>query len=1560
MASYGFNSDQIAKLEADNRELITLQKQPAKPKKLERADVDLRGEAESVAMGLLEAHGILAEQYFADAFRTAQVMALQPGSTKSKNGKTYTLNENHRWTVEKDSPGQQQLFDSPKRDPGYYDQLKKQIQAAHDTTGEERKPSPADSVDLIKKHPLDKQTNQLKKKYPGLSSRFSIHNSTIGSVLTFKELPELHADYYEDKDINGKQAKRFVYDLKQYAKKIDHKIEIKATTEEQKKFWESQGFAELKDSKAHWSNTHEYDPANKGMFVGTSFLPEGWNKIAKPQSEPRQFPLPLKSKDWHFYLNRHKITPEQIENALKKIIPLLEIDGLESYEKLKSEAERQDEHSRYKILKSTESKALRNYLDESGDKELRLKGRYGHGRNGLTESAGKLTLFHNFLRVLGGKKPLDKKALDKIKDDALEQLDDTHAEMRGPMPAHLDYDNFYLLLRHKFAELDNQVVAMSLQPGSRKTEDGKEYVFNRNSRWERADKDQGQKRATKRDQVGANSELYQPGQFISTVDKPKKKRDARIAAAKERKQEVAPYTWEKPPSAYHTSIFRHYAGTALARSGDELVVYQPFKAKNPELDWDKIQALADKYNQGDRWFQTEQNLADQAADEAATDGENARKQYAANVVKTDGGETSFRMAFTPRDFIPYKPKPNTKNSDYIGLPGTPSAGFVPDMEFLKSRPGLNKKTKAGSRFLSDLAALTGTVGISDHPVGERVNVRIDIPTFNNTGKYVVTMHEPGARVAAVIGYTPAIRMKNIKLMNQELTAVKIMEGVNKTTVAAAEGEVVLFEMPSEDELNREWIPVGYNPQHAVFYYDKRTGREVRKGGESISIGNTIFIKNPEYGDRDTANNPYDVRYGSIRGDETKAATTKDIQKFLNQLNEERFKRVEKRESEAEHNLRLSIQIGTTKIEDGKQYVLNENSRWERKQQGLFGETYAPKAKTKKELPELAKRTIQPVPQVPRDAKETGKGWVDYKTKKELAQWQLRNRLNTLNDLAGAGKLEKIEGGRDPRILISRRLKYGRPVDMVRKLLSPVYLSGSWSPSVSKVARQQGQQIGMLITPDTKSNIKHLSLDVDEGSPEYIAVDNGVFGGNFDSEKFLALLDNLAEKQVQDITLFVTAPDSFDRASMTGDAAETIKNFSAWSKQIRQRGFPAAMVAQDGLEYELENMPWDDIDVLFIGGSDQFKLGKFTGEQKTKWEKIWKEARRRGVPVHVGRVNSLSRLKFAEKREFDSADGNFIKHGPDINAPKVAAWLKKLADKEAMDRSRANRVQGKFTDEYGEPIAMALQPGMTKSVQGKTYVLNQNHRWTLRSQGGLFGDDYEPGKWTPEEHEKLTGEKKGKAPAPKERQEEMFDRGKKEDLPGQSLLFEDDDGVARKPSESERSLAAAEGDTAYHRKARKVVASHYLATAASFFDFQSKQMKPLDQDRVTGMMDGIDMTKPVVVGPPPSVPPPEKLAQWQAPGGNRGGYFSTTDTRPSELGIGDLATAWGLPDKPILKRERKLYSLRLNPGAHYMRSVAKETVDTWGAQGMEQKAAGGGIQWFIPDAADPTLRIEELN
>lgn len=1116
----------------------------------------------------------------------AVAMSLQPGSRKTENGKTYTLNENHRWTVDKNSPGQGNLFDKP-RDGKYYDRLQKEIAEAHQPAGDQgNRKGTKDFVDLIKDNPSSKEAAKLRKTFSRLGDNFNIYNSPIGNVLTIKGLPQMEPVGETGKPWDNVDNRKFSQKLREYASKVGHVIELKLTSKREKEFWESEGFVEKSDSGAHWTETHKFDPKEQEgqEYSGVRLLPKKWRFAKKPKLEPQQFAMPTSSKEWAFNLKRLGITPDAIKTALQKIIPAAGIDGLDNYEQLKNEVKGQGDYSRLKIIKTDEFQALDTYLGEAKNNEFPIEGRYKNGRN-ANESGAKLALFHNFLRVLGGKEPLSNKQLYGLTEEAIAQLDDdmlrNKKEVRFLPSAH-NYDDVYFLLRKKLEAVDNKVVAMSLQPGSRKTEDGKEYVLNRNSRWERADKDEGQKRATTRDEVGENGELYQPGQFISTVDKPKKKRDARIAAARERKQNIAPYTWEKPPSAYHTSIFARYVGTALQignlsggyRSGDELSVYEPFKAKNPELDWDKIQALADKYNQGDRWFQTEENLADQAQDEAAID---STRIYEVDVLESASGETTYRPAFEPRDFIPYKLQPGTKNSDYVGKLGTPSENAVPDIEFIRSRGGkLTAPTKAGADYLPPEVAESGAIATEDLPVGQRVNYRIDIPTFNQTGKYVGTLHVPGTRVAAVIGYTPVVRMKNVKFMNNELTALKIMEGADKTTVAAVEGEIVPFEMPSDEELNRDWIPVGYNPVHSVFYYDKRTGEEVRTGDESINIGNTIFVKKPAYGDRDTEKNPYDARYASIRGNETKNVTDKAMQGFLNQLNRDKLKRVKKRESESEHNLR-----------------------------------------------------------------------------------------------------------------------------------------------------------------------------------------------------------------------------------------------------------------------------------------------------------------------------------------------------------------------------------------------MALQPGMTKSIEGKTYVLNQNHRWTLRSQGGLFGDDFKPGKWTPEEHEKLTGEKKGKEKAPQEHQNEMFDRGKKDDLPGQNLLFEDEDGVERKPSESERSLAASDGDTAYHQKARKVVARHYLATKATFLDFKTQEMKPLDPARVTGMMDGVDLSKPVVVGPPPSVPPPEQMAQWQAPGGNRGGYFSTVDAIPSDLGIGELATAWGLPGKPILKRERKLYSLAQNPNAHYMRSTAKETTDSWGAEGMKQKAMGGGLQWFIPEAANPATRIREF-
>ena len=905
MAGYGFDSDQVAKLEADNRKLIELQKQPAKPKKLARPDVDLRSEAESIAMGLLDVHGELAEQYFVDAFRAAQVMALQVGTTKVKSGKTYILNENHRWTLPKDSPGQQRLFGDEKQKPNVqsvaearkdYRENGVRSKAFKQWFGDWEKGEgskvvneqgkPKEQVDLPKvvyhgtadvnfkeflKGKVGRQTTAPQGKKDG-------ENLLYGPGFYFTDDRDTAKSYAEQATSewgyfltrSKESATKFALDNARHALKHTH-----SKPEHVSGKWAKEGREQLVDFIDFLEQGGDIEE-----FLNDPVLPSTPDKL--DNSVQPTLLIFMQMKLLHV-VDAISERIEQTTSGVKEVY--LNIRNPFDVKKMQIPTEginRKEFPRLFRVLKSMESQPEYYPPDDRSYRQFNWASRdvssaqygdeYGTGIPIKKEMA-------LYLQSLG---------YDGLHHQAGTNADGTPANVWVAFePEQIkDVNN-----RGTFDPKDPQL-KMSLQPGSRKTENGREYILNQNSRWERADKEQGQKRATTRDQVGANGELYQPGQFISTVDKPKKKRDARIASDRERKQETAPYTWEKPPSAYHTSIFARYAGTALARSGDELIVYEPFKAKNPELDWDAIQALADKYNQGDRWFQTEQNLADQAADEAAID---STRVYEVDVLESASGEKTYRPAFEPRDFIPYKLQPNTKNSDYVGKPGTPSKNAVPDIEFIKNRGGkLTAPTKAGADYLPPKVAESGAIATDDLPVGQRVNYRIDIPTFTQTGKYVGTLHVPGTRVAAVIGYTPVVRMKNVKFMNNELTALKIMEGADKTTVAAVEGEIVPFEMPSDEELNRDWIPVGYNPLHSVFYYDKRTGQEVRIGDESLNIGNTIFVKKPVYGDRDTEKNPYDVRYASIRGDETKNVTDKAMQGFLNQLNQDKLKRVKKR------------------------------------------------------------------------------------------------------------------------------------------------------------------------------------------------------------------------------------------------------------------------------------------------------------------------------------------------------------------------------------------------------------------------------------------------------------------------------------------------------------------------------------------------------------------------------------------------------------------------------------------------------------------------------------------
>ena len=135
----------------------------------------------------------------------------------------------------------------------------------------------------------------------------------------------------------------------------------------------------------------------------------------------------------------------------------------------------------------------------------------------------------------------------------------------------------------------------------------------------------------------------------------------------------------------------------------------------------------------------------------------------------------------------------------------------------------------------------------------------------------------------------------------------------------------------------------------------------------------------------------------------------------------------------------------------------------------------------------------------------------------------------------------------------------------------------------------------------------------------------------------------------DRTLFATAPD------VLGNHAATVALSVPVLEMIRAIGLPAAFVAQDG--WDEATTPWDKFDVLFVGGTTAFK---FRGGRLAVMAAI-----HRGKKTHMGRVNSLDRLRAALSIGCASADGTFIKFGPDRRGPEVLSWLDAISTQTEM-------------------------------------------------------------------------------------------------------------------------------------------------------------------------------------------------------------------------------------------------------------------------------------------------------
>lgn len=152
-------------------------------------------------------------------------------------------------------------------------------------------------------------------------------------------------------------------------------------------------------------------------------------------------------------------------------------------------------------------------------------------------------------------------------------------------------------------------------------------------------------------------------------------------------------------------------------------------------------------------------------------------------------------------------------------------------------------------------------------------------------------------------------------------------------------------------------------------------------------------------------------------------------------------------------------------------------------------------------------------------------------------------------------------------------------------------------------------------------------------------DNGCFSERWEPAEWWRFLEaNAADAAT---CLFATAPD------VVGDAVATEERAKPWLARIRDLGYPVAYVAQNGMEFSSWDL-WDEIDCLFIGGTTAWKLGPEACN-------LAAVASSMGKWIHVGRVNSERRFRYAQAIRADSCDGTYLTYGPSKNLTNVLAW-----------------------------------------------------------------------------------------------------------------------------------------------------------------------------------------------------------------------------------------------------------------------------------------------------------------
>lgn len=190
--------------------------------------------------------------------------------------------------------------------------------------------------------------------------------------------------------------------------------------------------------------------------------------------------------------------------------------------------------------------------------------------------------------------------------------------------------------------------------------------------------------------------------------------------------------------------------------------------------------------------------------------------------------------------------------------------------------------------------------------------------------------------------------------------------------------------------------------------------------------------------------------------------------------------------------------------------------------------------------------------------------------------------------------------------------------------------------------EQYGKLGHLNTPDTGYSITNvIKHDFVYG------VDNSCYS-NFDPEKYIQLLEKInRQDKTKEKLLWVTVPD------VVADADATFKRFEKWKYIKDDYDIPIALVLQDGMRKQ--DINYSLIDAVFVGGTTEWKYDETL-------QGICKFAKKKNLWVHMGRVNSVSRTRYAYMLGCDSIDGTGFSMYSDKHLKPRLKYIKELENK----------------------------------------------------------------------------------------------------------------------------------------------------------------------------------------------------------------------------------------------------------------------------------------------------------